>query len=73
MRLFLVDEAAKQRIDLGPYKFNDVPNCINAAKRRHKFLDRLEANSTHFEGVTEPGPLRRDAPKTVPFEQLAII
>lgn len=72
MRLFLVEKLGGRRIDLGLFKFNDEANCINAARRKHRFLDKLETNGFEFEGVTEAGPLRREKPKAVQCEQLTI-
>jgi hypothetical protein len=72
MRLFLIEKHGGRRIDLGLFKFNDEANCINAARRKHRFIDRLETNDFEFEGLTEPGPLRREKSKQQRPEQLVI-
>lgn len=70
MRLFLVEKNGGRQIDLGTFKFNDAANCINAAKRKHKFLSKLETNGFEFRGQLEPGPLRREKAETIKSEQL---
>lgn len=72
MRLFLIEKNGGRKIGLGLFKFNDEANCINAARRKHLFLSKLETNGFEFKGEFEPGPLRREKPKAVQFEQMRI-
>lgn len=59
MRLFAVERIGGRRLDLGVYKFNDLVNCMVAARRRHPFLTSLErSHAWDYEGVLELGPLR---------------
>lgn len=73
MRLFLVEKNGGRKIDLGLFKFNDEANCINAARRKHRFLEKMETNGFEFKGETEPGPLRREKPVARQVEQLSIV
>ncbi len=72
MRLFLVEKNGGRKIDLGLFKFNDQAQCMVAAKRRHKFLEKLETGGFDCVGQLEPGPLRIEKPEKGKFEQLAI-
>lgn len=72
MRLFLVEKTGGRRIDLGLFKFNDEASCINAAKRKHAFINKLGSNGFDFCGELEDGPLKRDKPVLQRFEQLRI-
>jgi hypothetical protein len=66
MRLFLVERSGGRRLDLGAYRFNDVANCMIAARRRHPFIVRLErSHGWDFEGVPEAGPLRHPTREAV--------
>jgi hypothetical protein len=65
MRLYLVEKHGGRRLDLGAYRFNDVANCMIAARRRHPFIVRLErSHGWDFQGVPEPGPLRHPTRET---------
>lgn len=70
MRLFLIEKNGGRKIDLGLFKFNDEANCINAAKRKHRFLEKLETNGFEFKGELGPGPLRREKKELPHVEQL---
>lgn len=72
MRLFLIEKNGGRKIDLGTFKFNDEAQCINAAKRRHRFLDKMETNGFEYKGELEPGPLKREKVAKREFEQLTI-
>jgi hypothetical protein len=72
MRLFLIERNGGRKIDLGLYKFNGEPQCINAAKRRHKFLEKMETNGFEYKGQLEQGPLRHPKAPAVSVEQLCI-
>ena len=72
MRLFLIEKNGPTRIDLGLFKFNDEAQSINAAKKRHKFLEKMQTNSFEFKGEIEPGPLRIAKPAKRDVEQLCI-
>lgn len=70
MRLYLVERNGGRRLDLGAYKFNDVVNCMVAARRRHPFLAGLErTRAWDYEGVLEAGPLRHPTPTAPRAEQ----
>lgn len=72
MRLVLVDKVTRRELDLGLYRFNDVAQCMNAARRKHPFLDRLEANQHEYKGYYEPGPLRHPQRDPQFHQQLAL-
>jgi hypothetical protein len=73
MRLFLVEKNGQRKIDLGLFKFNDEANCISAARRKHRFLSKMETNGFEFKGETEPGPLRHPKRVVPQVEQLSIV
>lgn len=73
MRLYLVERNGGRRLDLGAYKFNDVVNCMVAARRRHPFLEHLErTRAWDYEGVPEAGPLRHPKTEAPRAEQLTL-
>lgn len=73
-RVFLIEKGAGgRRIDLGCFKFNDELRCIEAAKKRHKFIEKMQTNSFGFFTELEHGPLRRPAkPQAEKPQQLSI-
>jgi hypothetical protein len=74
MRLYLVEKHGGRRLDLGAYRYNDVANCMIAARRRHPFVVRLErSQGWTYEGITEPGPLRHPKRATNHPEQLDLL
>ena len=73
MRLFLVEKHGARRVDLGTFEFNDVAQCINAAQRRHKFLEKIQSADFEFEGEFEVGPLRHPKIARPTVNQLSLI
>ena len=63
MRVFLIEKQGGRKIDLGLFKFNDELRSFSAAKKKHKFIEKMETHSFDLVAEQEHGPLRRPKPE----------